>query len=457
MESINLANIEDIPKNARCCIYGTGQSSRMVLKGIALLRPDIQIPFLLDSFKEDHKYGFDVFTPNRLLEDNLTNLYDSIIIASGYSDVILETLKKLQITTPIYIVNSDLWGRLYLINFYEKEKYDSPFFNNISIEYCSTKCDMACRFCVRDDAPHMDEDLFKCIIDELAAENISKVVNLVGAGEPLIDPKTYKAIEYCSNKGIFTTTCTNGLSLNRQKYQRLVNSGLNRLTISLHNLSQESFYDRSPKNNKTFEEYYQNIMECIDYNVRKQIESEIHIRLMYDISKKYIASELREMPAMRMDTEHAMERFQKFLKSMQEIAEKNGVSCLLTNSTFSEAFNKLKQTGQGQFIQIMDNITLNICFLIIPGLSEQDQKKYQTIETSNGTCYSISTPSIGPNGEFKAACCLDHPLILGTISKDKSLISIINGKKYRAMVKGFIKNKLIMPECKKCKGTIVPI
>lgn len=79
----------------------------------------------------------------------------------------------------------------------------------------------------------------KKIIDELAP--YLSYINFYFQGEPFIHPDFLEMVNYASSKGIYTATSTNAHFLNDKTAQKTVESGLDRLIISLDGTTQETY------------------------------------------------------------------------------------------------------------------------------------------------------------------------------------------------------------------------
>lgn len=77
------------------------------------------------------------------------------------------------------------------------------------------------------------------IIDELAP--YLSYINFYFQGEPFIHPDFLEMVNYASSKGIYTATSTNAHFLNDKTAQKTVESGLDRLIISLDGTTQETY------------------------------------------------------------------------------------------------------------------------------------------------------------------------------------------------------------------------
>ena len=60
-------------------------------------------------------------------------------------------------------------------------------------------------------------------------------------GEPYLNPKFLDMVKYASDKGIYTATSTNAHYLNDENARRTVESGLDRLIISIDGTTQETY------------------------------------------------------------------------------------------------------------------------------------------------------------------------------------------------------------------------
>lgn len=86
----------------------------------------------------------------------------------------------------------------------------------------------------------------KKLIDNIAEFDVPlKMLRFVGGGEPLIHPDLPEIISYAKKKNIasFIEILTNGSLLRPELNKRLVDSGLDRIRISVEGISSEQYYD----------------------------------------------------------------------------------------------------------------------------------------------------------------------------------------------------------------------
>lgn len=109
----------------------------------------------------------------------------------------------------------------------------------------TTSCNLRCPECPSGkreftrETGMLEEDFFKKTIDELAGK--LTYLTFYFQGEPYLNPKFLDMVKYASCKGIYTATSTNAHFLNDKKAKETVESGLDRLIISIDGTTQETY------------------------------------------------------------------------------------------------------------------------------------------------------------------------------------------------------------------------
>lgn len=85
----------------------------------------------------------------------------------------------------------------------------------------------------------LEEELFKKTIDELKSHLWYLVFYF--QGEPFLNPKFLDLVKYASQQKIYTATSTNAHYLNDENAKKTVESGLDRLIISIDGTTQETY------------------------------------------------------------------------------------------------------------------------------------------------------------------------------------------------------------------------
>ena len=86
---------------------------------------------------------------------------------------------------------------------------------------------------------NLKEDFFRDTIDEIHKELMYLIFYF--QGEPYINPKFLDMVDYAKQKGIYTITSTNGHFLTEKNAQKTIESGLDRLIISVDGTTQEVY------------------------------------------------------------------------------------------------------------------------------------------------------------------------------------------------------------------------
>lgn len=117
-----------------------------------------------------------------------------------------------------------------------------PF--SIAIEP-TTACNLRCPECPSGlraftrDTGNLKADFFRQVIDELHREVF--YLTFYFQGEPYINPQFLEMVKYAKSKGIYTATSTNGHFLNDANAQATIESGLDRLIISIDGTTQDTY------------------------------------------------------------------------------------------------------------------------------------------------------------------------------------------------------------------------
>ena len=121
-------------------------------------------------------------------------------------------------------------------------QWGSPI--SIAIEP-TTSCNLRCPECPSGlrsftrDTGMLDENFFRKTIDELHKEIF--YLTFYFQGEPYLNPKFLEMVDYASQKNIYTATSTNAHYLDEANAKATVESGLDRLIISIDGTTQETY------------------------------------------------------------------------------------------------------------------------------------------------------------------------------------------------------------------------
>lgn len=106
----------------------------------------------------------------------------------------------------------------------------------------TTACNFRCQMCQVAsegfESSHMDLSLFEKILDD--NPQLFKI-KLQGMGEPFLCPQIFEMIQYAARKKILVEVITNGSLFNETNIQKIVHSGLTKLTVSMDGAAKETF------------------------------------------------------------------------------------------------------------------------------------------------------------------------------------------------------------------------
>lgn len=157
-----------------------------------------------------------------------------------------------------------------------------PF--SVALDSCNL-CNFKCKFCaIQNPATtltfkkqFMGLKLFKKIIDDFTEfPHKLKVLRLAGQGEPLLNPDYIEMIEYAKEKNVadWIETVTNGSRLSPAYNERLVDSGIDRIRISIEAVDEDGYFEMAGVK-IDFEEFVSNIEDLYG---RSRGKCEIYIK-----------------------------------------------------------------------------------------------------------------------------------------------------------------------------------
>jgi len=173
------------------------------------------------------------------------------------------------LSTP-FIVNNPIYNALYdkkIRNSINKLDQEYPWGVDIGItNLCNAECIM-CPHSKLKKMGTMNMKLYKKIIDNCEKLGI-KIVTLSFFGEPLLDKNLIEKIEYAKNKSMFVAFYSNASLLNKEWVKKLIDSGLDGITISFDGYSKATYEKIRKKLN--FDVVKSNILNLIE--TKKKIQ-----------------------------------------------------------------------------------------------------------------------------------------------------------------------------------------
>lgn len=183
------------------------------------------------------------------------------------------------------------------IHYVKKQKSDTDFFPYLLKLQSHTDCNGECIFCphknIRTMFPRekMNMDLYKKIIVDFTHDKRAKDFLLSLQNEPLLDDKLFHRISFFQEHNIHQIPCvlsTNGTLLDKEMSDRLLNSGLDIIQISVNALNKKDFEKIDAT--KNYEELINNINYFLSQDLSKMgvLISFVKTSLMEDQLKKAV-------------------------------------------------------------------------------------------------------------------------------------------------------------------------
>ncbi len=135
-----------------------------------------------------------------------------------------------------------------LSSYYSSRLLSSPNHSGMPISIAiepTTSCNLRCPECPSGlrsftrPTGMLKQELFESVINQLAPTLTYLIFYF--QGEPYLHPSFLELVEYASRKGIYTATSTNAHYLSDEAARKTVESGLDRLIISIDGTSQQSY------------------------------------------------------------------------------------------------------------------------------------------------------------------------------------------------------------------------
>jgi radical SAM protein with 4Fe4S-binding SPASM domain len=205
----------------------------------------------------------------------------------------------------------------------------------VSIEP-TTACNLRCPECPSGlrsftrETGNLKEDFFRKTIDSI--HNRLMYLIFYFQGEPYINPKFLEMVSYANQKGIYTITSTNGHFLNDDNAKKTIESGLNRLIISVDGTTQDTYENyRKEGNLETVLQGARNVVKW-----KKQMQSSTpHIIFQFLVVKP---NEHQIDDIYKLAEEIGIDEVK--LKTAQVYDYKNGNELIPTNERYARYIKK---------------------------------------------------------------------------------------------------------------------
>lgn len=313
--------------------------------------------------------------------------------------------------------------------------------------YCNFRCDFCPITCSTRKPQHLDFRLLTKVVDEIARNKITDSIAFYILGEPLIYPHIFEAVHFARKNGLRTQITTNGSLLTADRVQRLVDVGLNKLTISLQRFGETDHQARRAP--IKFDQYYQRILKAVSLFNTSDSQTEVAVMFMNNATKRFLDIDI----PMRMSWNR--NGFEKDLMTLiQDVYDAVGVEVRPSCEQVNAAVRKLS-SSRAFLYRINDRTLIAIKPFLDWGNAFTSKKVYPS---KFGFCgLAFSSLGILSNGEV-TVCCVDYDgeTSLGNIG-DHSLTELLLLDKAQSIYRGLRRMRLVCPRCQICFGSTNPI
>ncbi|NJN41281.1 MAG: radical SAM protein [Flammeovirgaceae bacterium] len=310
-------------------------------------------------------------------------------------------------------------------SFYRSRFTGNPVISGLPISIAiepTTSCNLRCPECPSGlrsfsrPTGMLQDDLFKNVINQL--ENTLTYLIFYFQGEPYLHPQFLNLVEYSTRKKIYTATSTNAHYLSDENARATVESGLDRLIISVDGTTQETF--ESYRIGGQLTKVIQGAENVIRW--KRTLKSKTpHVVFQFLVVKP---NEHQIPDVMTLAKRIGVDDV--YLKTAQIYDYKNGSPLIPTQSKYS----RYELMNDGSYK--IKNDLLNECW----------KMWHSCVVTWDGKV---------------VPCCFDKDAhhVLGDLKND-SFNSIWNGEKYQHFRKSLLKSRSEIEICKNCtEGTKV--
>ena len=306
----------------------------------------------------------------------------------------------------------------------------------VSIEP-TNRCNLRCPECptgqlgLTRNVGNLNQRDFERYIDQLSPQ--LAYLTLYFQGEPYLNKDLFGFISYARSKGIYVWTSTNGHFLSETNIRRTIDSGLNKLIISLDGTDQTAY--EQYRIGGSFEQVVEGIRNFIhirkEMGVRKPI---VEIQFLVLKSNEHQIKEIRKLG-------NSLGVNWTVLKSAQFYDFEQG------NSLMPEIlrYSRYKRTS-GQ----ADRRTSHEFLITDPGLPIPDPKFIIKNPMPN-RCFRMWSGCVVTWDGKVVPCCFDKDAshCLGDLST-QSFREIWTGEKYKQFRKTILKNRKSVDICRNC-------
>lgn len=317
-------------------------------------------------------------------------------------------------------------------------------------------CNFKCEFCpdaiMERKRGHMDLTLLEKALDEIAEQQLAKIVAFHLMGEPLIYPHIFEAIDMACSRALNLHLTTNGSTfhIRPDHIQKLVDSGIPKVTISLQTPDPETFIIRGAPPKLSPEQYFDGITQYVHTNLTSGSATRIHLKFLDTTPHPFL------VPHKAMHVVEGKEQMQVQLKEWCDRL----LAALPANHpdrpSPAELSRRLKshKPGRWQVIELTPTLALET----FPLDSWGNVESATVVPASFGYCNGTTDQAGILYDGTVVPCCKDYEgkIPLGDLNQN-TLSNILDHQAPACGLRsGFNRFQVTHPVCQRCMGADTP-
>ena len=313
-------------------------------------------------------------------------------------------------------------------------------------------CNFKCEFCpdaiMARRRGHMDLALLDRLLQEIAAQQLARIVTFHLMGEPLIYPHIFQGIQMAVSRSIRLHLTTNGSTFHLfpEHIGKLVRSGLPKVTISLQTPDPHTFQLRGAPPRLQPEAYFEGIIDYIQANLKdEQSSTRVHVKFLDTTPHPFL------VPHKQMAVIEGKSQMRQELMAWAQRLLK-GVPGAPDSAALETAIARYRP-GRWQLIPLHPKLVLETFPLDSWGNVESET----VIPAEFGYCNGASRQAGVLYDGTVGPCCkdFDGQIPLGNATQ-ASLQSILQGGPACGLREGFNRLQVKNPVCQRCMGADTP-
>jgi MoaA/NifB/PqqE/SkfB family radical SAM enzyme len=322
-----------------------------------------------------------------------------------------------------------------------------PPLDRLHIELTNV-CNFKCEFCpdaiMERRRGHMSLALLEALLDDIATQQLTKILTFHLMGEPFIHPHIFDAIAMAVERSLPLHLTTNGSTFHLMPHhiKQLVHSGVPKVTISLQTPEPETFQLRGAPPRLTADAYFDGITRLVQTNLNTPSSStRLHIKFLDTTPHPFL------VPHKSMSVVANQQHMQAELTRWSELLL-NGTEVTVDWEAIRKAIAGYRP-GRWHLMPLHPKLVLETFPLDSWGNIETDEVYPAKFGYCNG---ATSQAGILHDGTV-VPCCKDFEgqIPLGKVP-ESSLTEILQGPAACHLRQNFNRWQVAHPVCQRCMG-----